>query len=80
MNKLSLVGILYNYMKIYKENFNVSSKGPSSGVTEGPASGVTKGLRSKRRYSPYRVYIQVACSFYWHYSTYTLAKYQFYQF
>jgi hypothetical protein len=46
MNKLSLVGILYNYMKIYKENFNVSSKGPSSGVTEGPASGVTNGLRS----------------------------------
>jgi hypothetical protein len=46
MNKLSLVGI--QLPEKYKENFDVASEGPSSGVTIG-----TKDLRSKRRHSPY---------------------------
>ena len=33
MNKFSLVGTQL-YLKIYKENSDVSSEGPSSGVTE----------------------------------------------
>ena len=32
MNKLSLVGMQL-FLKIYKGNFDVSSEGPSSGVT-----------------------------------------------
>ena len=44
MNKLSLVGM--QIPEKYKENFDVSSEGPSSGVTN-------SGLRSKRRNSPY---------------------------
>jgi hypothetical protein len=33
MNKLSLIWGC-NYLKIYKENFDVSNEGPSSGVTD----------------------------------------------
>jgi hypothetical protein len=61
-------------MKIYKEKFNVSSEGPSSGVTE------TKGLRSKRQISPYILYFHAvaslmkARSFHWHYQVPTLAQ------
>ena len=62
MNKLSLVGM--QLPEKYKENFDVSSEGPSSGVT--------KGLRSKRRNSPYIFQVVAslptkACSYYWHY-------------
>jgi hypothetical protein len=45
MNKLSLVGM--QLPKKYKENFDVSSEGPSSGISsgtdEGPSSGVSSG-------------------------------------
>ena len=45
VNKLSLVGM--QLPEKFKENFDVSSEVPSSGVTG------TKGLRSKRRNSSY---------------------------
>jgi hypothetical protein len=55
MNKLSLVGM--HYLKIYRENFDVSSKGPSSGVNEilFLYFQVVASLPTK------------ACSFDWHY-------------
>ena len=61
--KLSLVGM--QLPEKYKENFDISSEAPSSGVT-------TKGLRSKRQNSPYIFQVVAslptkACSLDWHY-------------
>jgi hypothetical protein len=54
----------------YKENFDVSSEGPSSGVTSGGPP-QTKGLRSEHQNSPYFPVVASlptkACSYYWHY-------------
>jgi hypothetical protein len=68
MNKLSLVGMQLPVK--YKENFDVSSEGPSSGV-----------LRWKPRKSTY-IFQEVAslptkaCSYYWHYTgTYSTRLY-----
>jgi hypothetical protein len=68
MNKLSLVGMQPRVK--YKENFDVLSEGPSSGV-----------LHWKRRNSPY-IFQEVAslptkaCSYYCHYTgTYTVQNY-----
>ena len=47
VNKLSLVGM--QLPEKYKENFEVSGEGPSSGLTPYLQ---TKGLHSKRRNSP----------------------------
>jgi hypothetical protein len=67
--KLSLVGM--QLPAKYKENFDVSSEGPSSGYSR-HALLQTKGLRSKRRNSPHIFQVVAslptkACSFDWHY-------------
>jgi hypothetical protein len=68
VNKLSLVRMQScNYLNNIRESFDVSSEGPSSGLS----SHKTKGLRLKRRNSPY-IFLVVAslptkACYYWHY-------------